>query len=254
MLCSAPFYLVVGLLAARRLKERPALRMLGLAAANGLLGYWIASWLDFQGLLRIDAQLGRLILFTYPFFVVFLGAAFFGHPFRRSVIPAFVLAYAGLLLVFGGKLGESGGTWQMAAGAALTLASAMAFAMFNLFGAGLIAPLGAAVYTSVAMLAASAGVIGHFMMVEPVAILARQPGDVLAYAGLLAIVATVIPSYLLSIALVRVGAEGASISGNIGPIATMLLAAALLGESIGATEIAGGALVIGAMTLFARAK
>ena len=40
-----------------------------------MLGYWFASYTDFAGLQYISAQFERLILFTYPLFVVVLGAA-----------------------------------------------------------------------------------------------------------------------------------------------------------------------------------
>ena len=49
-----------------------------------MLGYWFASYTDFLGLVYISAQFERLILFTYPAFVVLFGALFFGQPMRRA--------------------------------------------------------------------------------------------------------------------------------------------------------------------------
>ncbi|MEJ0097583.1 MAG: hypothetical protein WDM84_06180 [Bauldia sp.] len=48
------------------------------AGLVGALGYWVASYLDFAGLEYVSAQFERLILFTYPLFVVIFGALFFG--------------------------------------------------------------------------------------------------------------------------------------------------------------------------------
>ncbi len=47
-----------------------------------MLGYWFASYTDFVGLVYISAQFERLILFTYPAFVVIFGALFFAQPVR----------------------------------------------------------------------------------------------------------------------------------------------------------------------------
>ena len=48
------------------------------ALLPGFIGYYISSLLDFEGLVYITAQLERLVLFTYPIFVMFLGWLFFG--------------------------------------------------------------------------------------------------------------------------------------------------------------------------------
>ena len=46
---------------------------------TGFFGYYLASQFDFAGLQYITAQLERLVLFTYPLFVMFLGAAIYGE-------------------------------------------------------------------------------------------------------------------------------------------------------------------------------
>jgi drug/metabolite transporter (DMT)-like permease len=80
MLLSLPFYAAIGLIsvAERRRVGRPlpARRAVLYATLVGMLGYWFASYTDFLGLVYISAQFERLILFTYPAFVVVLGALF----------------------------------------------------------------------------------------------------------------------------------------------------------------------------------
>src|SRR5579872_7157993 len=74
---ATPFYVAIGLHAARERrrsgKPLPPPRLILAAAAVGLLGYWVASYLDFLGLEYVSAQIERLILFTYPIFVVIFG-------------------------------------------------------------------------------------------------------------------------------------------------------------------------------------
>src|ERR1700676_565202 len=81
MAFATPFYVTIGLHALRERRRTgealPTLRLAAAAACVGLLGYWVASYLDFLGLEHVSAQIERLILFTYPIFVVIFGALFF---------------------------------------------------------------------------------------------------------------------------------------------------------------------------------
>ena len=99
MAMSLPFYLVIGLWGvwSERAAPAPAVprrKAIIQAAFIGLLGYWFSSYADFKGLEYISAQFERLILFTYPLFVVLIGAAFFKQPVRARALLAFVVSYA----------------------------------------------------------------------------------------------------------------------------------------------------------------
>ena len=63
--------------------------------------------------------------------------------------------------------------------------------------------------------------------------------QVYRYAIILAVFGTVVPSFLMGIGLRRAGAERFAILSTIGPVATVLLAWAFLGEAINATQLVG---------------
>jgi drug/metabolite transporter (DMT)-like permease len=65
----------------------------------------------------------------------------------------------------------------------------------------------------------------------------------------LAIVATVIPSYMLSNGLRRIGANNVAIISSIGPVSTILQAHFILEEPIFTEQIAGTLLVIAGILL-----
>ena len=75
---------------------------------------------------------------------------------------------------------------------------------------------------------------------------ALQPGGWLAI-GLLAVVCTVVPIASFLLALPRVGPGTASILSTFETVVGVGLAALLLGESLGALQAAGAALVLGAV-------
>ncbi len=248
---SLPVYIIIGLLAVRDHRRTgvplPTLAMALRAAAVGAVGYWIASYLDFLGLQYISAQFERLILFTYPLFVVVLGAAFFGQPMQVRILVAIAISYAGLALIFTEKAGSTGS--NVALGAGLVLVAALAFALYQLLAKPVIAVMGPRLFTCVAMSGAAIAVFGQFLVTHPLADLAMSP-RVSALAAAIALGATVLPSFFLNAALHRISPQANAVIGTMSPVMTIVLAVILLGETVTATDVAGSALVLAGIGWF----
>ncbi len=248
---SVPFFIGIGMLSVRdRIatgQKLPSAQLAAKAALVGVLGYWFASYVDFLGLVYISAQFERLILFTYPAFVVLFGALFFGQALRAATLLGVAVSYAGLALIFATKLGTLGA--DVAAGAGLVLAAAIAFALYQLLAKGLIGLIGPRLFTCIAMSAAAAAALAQFALVEPLASLVVTP-KLLAYALFLAIGATVLPSFLLNAALQKISAQANATIGTLSPIVTILLAVAILGEPFGWVDAAGTVLVLAGVGWF----
>ena len=98
---SVPVYVAVGVLAYARERQRAVpIPAYAKALLIGVIGYWFSSYADFKGLETLTPQFERLILFTYPLFVLLLGAALFHMPLRWKPLVAFGIAYLGLAVVF----------------------------------------------------------------------------------------------------------------------------------------------------------
>ena len=258
MALSVPIFVAVGLWTVRRElaggAARPAGRDLLKAGAVGVLGYWFASYTDFKGLETLSPQFERLILFTYPLFVVVFGALFFRLPFRWSSLGAFAISYAGLAVIFVEDFRTEG--TAVAIGAAYVLSSAVAFAFYQLLAKPLIGKLGAPLFTSVAMTAASVAVMAQFAAVRPMEALAVGERG-LAVAAAVAILATVLPSYMMSAALQRISAQANATIATVSPVATLVLAVVVLGEVVTSADLVGTGLVltgVGAFTLLDRRR
>jgi drug/metabolite transporter (DMT)-like permease len=251
MIFSLPVYAFVGWLAVRdRIRlgsSLPGVELVARAAAVGALGYWFASYADFQGLVYISAQFERLILFTYPAFVVLFGALFFGQPVRFYAIAGIAISYVGLGLIFAADFGEAGPNVTL--GAAWVTAAAIAFAFYQLLAKGLISSIGPRLFTCIAMSGAAAAVLIQFAIVEPLGNLFVGP-RLLFYAVLLAGAATVLPTFLLNAALHRISAQANATIGTLSPVVTILLSVAVLGEPFGWVDAAGTALVIAGVGWF----
>ena len=249
---SLPFYLVFAIVAWRQRARQNidtdySARTLARTATIGIVGYYIASYLDLVGLTMVTAQFERLILFTYPTFVILLGAVLFGHRVTRRFLAALAITYAGLAVIFGQDLHLFGS--EIVLGSAFVLGAAISFAGYILFSQFEISRLGARLFTCFAMIAASAAIILHFLATHPVAMLI-QPQQVYGLTLLVAILSTVLPTFLIAAAIEQIGAGPTAMLSGIGPLFTTILGISLLGEPFTPWHLVGMILVLsGALLL-----
>ncbi|NJM29350.1 MAG: DMT family transporter [Rhizobiales bacterium] len=153
MMFALPFFVAVGIWAYLGKRARnealPSRQTMLLALATGFIGYYLSALLDFKGLEYISAQLERLVLFTYPLFVMFLGRMFFGMSLTRAGLLAAAITYVGLAIVFGIDLPEGG--INTVIGTAFVLGCAVTFAFYQLFAKGFITALGSVLFTSLSL-------------------------------------------------------------------------------------------------------
>ena len=241
MVFSVPFFIGVALWVRRQhaepLNTHDRLLVLGL----GLIGYYCSSFLDFLGLQYISAGLERLILFLYPTMTVMLTALLYKRAIGRKVIAAMLLSYAGIALVFIHDVGAKEGSIVL--GSALVFASTLSYSIY-LVGAGhAIARIGTLRFTAYAMVVASAASLLQFVAMRPLDAL-DLPLRVYELSVAMAIFSTVLPVFLLSFAIRRIGSGSASLIGSIGPVSTIYMAYVFLGESLSLLQIAGSSLVL----------
>lgn len=217
----------------------------------GLTGYYLASILDFWGLVHINAGLERLILFTYPTLVVVIGAWLGRRRIARRDALALALSYAGIALAFASDLRLTSDRGALLLGSALVFGSALAYALYLLASGPTIARLGTRRTAAYAMLVSTALVLVHFLLSQPLSGL-RQPPSIYGLALAMAVFSTVLPSVLLAEAIKRRGAGKVALIGSAGPIITIYLGVAALGEPATAVQLIGAGLVLTGVYLVSR--
>lgn len=250
MAFALPVFLWVGL-AASRSAEPLTRRDWLMLTALGLLGYYGASILDFLGLQYISAGLERLILFTYPTLTLLLGLLFYGKPVTRRQLLAVLLCYLGIGAAFVHDLRLSGDPDTVWVGAGLVFGSSVCYALYLAGSAGMIARLGAARFTALAMLVSTAATFAHYLASQPLATLV-QPLPVYAYGLAMGLLSTVLPVFAQSAAIRRIGSGEAALVGMVGPLLTIFFAWLLLGEGFSGAQMAGTVLVIAGVAIVSR--
>lgn len=246
MMFSLPFFACVAVWAKRQHAEPLSTHDRMLVLVLGLIGYYLSSFLDFLGLQYISAGLERLILFLYPTMTVLLSALVYKRAIGRRIIAAMALCYVGIVLVFLHDLGVYDAEVKQGVillGASLVFASTLSYSIY-LVGAGhAIARIGAARFTAYAMVVASVASLLQFGVMRPMSAL-DLPLRVYELSIAMAIFSTVLPAFLLSHAIRRIGSGSTSLIGTIGPVSTIYMAHVFLNENISSLQIAGASLVL----------
>lgn len=249
MIFSLPFYIAIAIFAGNKKNN---VKLSGqqwiYIIVLGLFGYYISSFLDFAGLQYVSAGLERLILFLYPSFAVLINAIAFKQKISRIQLLALLLTYSGIVIAYVGELRIDVGNPAFLWGSFLIFLCAITYAIY-IVGSGKIIPLvGATKFTAYAMLAATAGVFVHFLLRGNYQLL-QSGTHYWGYGILLAMLATVIPSFLISNGMKRIGSNNVAIISGIGPVSTIIQAHFILGETIFLEQVAGTILVIAGVLL-----
>jgi drug/metabolite transporter (DMT)-like permease len=249
MVFALPFFIAAAILSSNKkdnitINTKQWVSIIGL----GIFGYYLSSLFDFIGLQYISAGLERLILFLYPSFVLLINAAVFKQKITGIQKIALVLTYVGIAIAYFGELGADYNNPHFLLGSILIFICAITFAIY-LVGSGRVIPLvGATKFTAYAMLASTAGIFLHFFIVGNYN---NMPAgnSFWGYGFLLAIVATVIPGFLVSNAMKKIGSNNVAIISSIGPVSTIIQAHFILGEHVFIEQVIGTILVIAGVLL-----
>jgi drug/metabolite transporter (DMT)-like permease len=222
----------------------PRGRGLATLVAMGALGYAGQAFAYFTALSLASAGLVALLLYLYPAIVALISRLVFRHTMTPLQLGALALALFGSFLT----VGQAGG--GSALGIFFGVLAAFIYACYILTGSRLprdVTPTG----SSAVVTTSAAAVYAAMALLRGV----RLPATAAGWAAVVAIavVCTVLAIAFFLAGLERVGAVRASVYSAIEPAFTVLLATVVLGEELTALRVAGGALILGAVLLLARA-
>ena len=207
----------------------------------GFIGYYLAAYLDFLGLQYIKAGLERIILFVYPTLVLIISRIFLKKVITKEQSLAICITYIGVLVTFWGEL-----QWDVPnlfLGGILIFFSALAYAIY-LVGSGWLLPkFGVLSFTSYAMIVSTICVCAQYLIFDGGNIF-EYPSEVYMLGGITAVFCTIIPSFLVSAAIDKLGASDFSIIASLGPVSTIVLAYYILDEHLNYVQIVGALIVM----------
>ncbi|MBC7610988.1 MAG: DMT family transporter [Polaromonas sp.] len=248
MLFAMPVFVLMAWWASRgkdALTSKDWIGVLGL----GFSGYYLASFLDFAGLLYISASLERLILYLNPTLVMLLGLLLYKRRATVGQLVGMAVSYSGVVLVFGHEITVLGADaiW----GAVLVFLSAVSYALYLVYSGELVGRLGAIRLVGLASTVACVCCLLQFVLLRPLSAAWVAP-QVIWLSLLNATVCTVLPVLMVMMAIERIGASLSAQIGMLGTMSTILMGVVILGEPFTAWVVAGTALVITGIFIFGR--
>lgn len=208
----------------------------------GILGYYLASWFDFIALQHISAGMERLIFFSFPTLVVIISYFFFKEKITPQIVVALLLTYVGIAIAFMDKIGMSAHS-NFKLGMLFTLLTALTYSIYVVISGQIVSRIGVLRYTCIGMMGAAIAVLLHYSIAEGFALL-HFDSKIYFLAFLMALISTVLPSFMILEGIRLIGASHSSILLSIGPIATLIMAKYFLGEAFGYLQLGGTILVI----------
>ena len=226
-----------GLLPARGERLRPMLL--------GAIGYALESALFYSALQRGTAAAVALLFYVYPAIVTVLEVVSGRAVFSGRLLGALGLSIAGtaLIVVSGGEVDIS------RAGILLALGSALSFAVYLLASRRAVTHTDPMVNGAWVAAGASLSLTVQGLVTGGL----RNPGSdwwLMVANG----VATAAAFSLLFAALRSLGASRTAVVMTLEALSAVLLAALLLGETIGAVQLAGGAAILAATILISTTR
>lgn len=228
-------------------------------AGLGFTGYYLASTFDFVGLQYISASLERAILYLNPTLVVVLSAIWLGSRIKPAQVAAMALSYGGVLIIWlhdwdaatmvSGAAQGMGAAHAVALGSVCVLLSALSYAVYLMGSGQLVQQLGSLRLVGWASCIACVMCLLQWWLVHQVSGgrlggLAHLPWQAWALSAVNATACTALPVWLVMRGVQLVGASVASQVGMVGPLSTIWMAAAWLGEPVTWRLMAGTAAVL----------
>lgn len=208
--------------------------------------YTAQSQSYFNALLHASSGLVGLLLYVYPVLVTALALMLGWEKLDRRMLVLMLMAVGGMAITLGGQL------QGQPVGIALALLAAAIYALYILLGNQLsrsgpeVHPLAACVVIMATAAVSNSGLA----LWNGVALPGTGEGWLAVAAIALFSTAVAIACFLSGVK--EVGAAQASILSTLEPVVTLGLGVAMLHESVSASQLLGGALVLTAVVLLAQ--
>ncbi len=244
MIFSFPFYVLILLLSRARGAKLPSFTRKQLFSFGiiATLGYYVASYVNFVGLQYVTVNVERIVLFTYPTWVLLINKIFFKKEITKIQWIAIGVSYLGIVITFVGSLSLQAQN-DLLIGVSLVILSGVVYAVYLITSEATMKRMTSLQFTCLSMMIATIPVLVHTYFVNGLEIW-NHDIDVYYYMIKIAIFSTVLPTLLIMNGVKRVGADNMSIIASAGPVFTILLAYYILGEIMTYQQVFGTVLVL----------
>lgn len=216
---------------------------------GGLL-YLSSSLCDFIGLTYINASIERAVLFTFPIFVFFFSWRR-EYKFPKKAFLFAIISQVGLIIMLAPSINKP--NWSnIISGVGFVFLSAILWASFIVFSKKAVTKIGTALFTSSYMCITcfTFVIIALLFKSSEFGIWNNSFNEIWPIIAL-AIVCTIIPSYMTSYGIEKIGDQMTAIISGSGPIITLWVDQLVFHHALHLNEIIGSIIVAISITYIA---
>ena len=151
----------------------------------------------------------------------------------------------------GMRVRGSGAAGTVMLGALLVFGSSLTYSLYLSGSAPMIARLGAMRFTALVMIVSAIAAQAHFFVILPVRAYIL-PLRIYAYVIAIVAFSTVLPMFMQSASIARIGAARSVLIGTLGPVLTIFFSWWILDEPMSFAQMAGTGLVLAGVLLATR--
>ena len=218
----------------------------------GFFGYYLATLSDFHSLKLIDANINRIILYTFPAYVLILNSIVEKKLPKTRDIFFFALVQIGLFFVLGGL--NLSLTSANKIGAILALLAAISYSIYIIINQQIGKKIGSILFTSYAVTFSFIFINIHFFTVFDPEIITPISNKGFVIIIIMAIFCTFMPLLLIAEGIKRIGASRFALLNTSGPIMTIFFCYMILEETMTYQQIIGSILIIGILYIAEKGK
>jgi drug/metabolite transporter (DMT)-like permease len=207
----------------------------------GFIAYYFGALVNFYALTMIDANIERLILYSFPAIVIVFKSFQEKTMPSKNMVLILLVIYLGLFLAVG--IGNQTLIMKNFYGGLLVFISTITVSIYFLLNEKYGQEIGSITFTTIAMTGATVGLFVHALVRNNLNWMTWSP-EMWINMLMLVLVATTIPLFMVAEGIKRSGASASALGTTIAPPSTIFFAWLILGETLEATQIIGCLMVL----------
>lgn len=204
----------------------------------GFFGYYLATLFDFYSLEKMNVNVNRVILYTFPIYVIFWNAILSKSYPKREDIINFVLIE--ICLLFAIDIFSEDFLQTSKTGIFFAFLAAISYSFYYVFNRQIGQKIGSILFTTYSLSFSFFFVSIHFFAIYDHQInLSILSNEALVIIISMAFFCTFLPLLLISEAISLIGSNRSAIINSFGPVISIILSFIILGEIMNFTQILG---------------
>ena len=224
-----------------------------LLCISGVFGYYLGSKFDFSAIQIIGANISRLILFTFPIFVILINAVMNKKIPSFSLFVILFIVQIGLILTIYQHdmllLGD-----DYIAGIMFSICAALTFSIYVIMTQKYAKILHSLIIVTYALTASTIAIIVDVLSIDYHIDNLIMPWQAFGWIMCIVIFSTIIPFLCFAESIKKIGANQSAIISALSPFATVIFAYVLINETMTMQQILGGCIIVAAISYLPRLK